>query len=63
MILISDLSNSYIKEVSVSETAAVVGGFFDFDSYNLKVSAVDITQVNAASTFSNNVVGTVITNQ
>ncbi len=63
MILISDLSTSKIQEVTTSETALVVGGLFDFDSYNAKISAVDITQANLFSFGSFNAVGTVVTNQ
>jgi hypothetical protein len=63
MIVISDLSRSYVKEVAAPEALAIVGGAFDIDSYNFKFSAVDITQANIASAFSNNIVGTVVTNQ
>ncbi len=63
MIVISDLTRSYTKEVTAAETLNVVGGAFDIDSYNLKISAVDITQANVGSAFSYNVVGAVVTNQ
>jgi hypothetical protein len=63
MIYISDLSESYIKEVDTSERALVIGGAFDFDSYNVKISDVDISQVNANSIFSFNSVGSVNTFQ
>ncbi len=63
MIIISDLSRSYIKEVATLEAMNVVGGFYDFDSYNFKSSDVDITQLNIASIASYNIVGSVNTSQ
>ncbi len=61
MIIISDLSS--IKKLAASETALVVGGVFDFDSFNIKLSDVDITQANVNSAFSFNAVGSVNTFQ
>jgi hypothetical protein len=63
MIVISNLSPSYITEVSAADTTAVVGGAFDINSYNFKLSDVDITQLNIASAFSANAVGSVNTYQ
>lgn len=61
MIAISDLS--VIKEVTNAEATSIVGGAFDINSFNLKISAVDITQSNAFSAFSFNAVGSVSTFQ
>jgi hypothetical protein len=64
MIVISDLSRSYVKEVAATETLTIVGGVFDiYDSFNGKYSDVDITQINAYSAFSSNYVGSVNTYQ
>jgi hypothetical protein len=63
MIAISNLSANYIKEITTAEATAVVGGLGDFDSYNAKISAVDIKQLNLASFATTNFVGAVITNQ
>ncbi len=68
MIVISNLSQSYITEVTVDETSAVVGGYYyggyygyGYSSYNS--SDVDITQLNLGSFASSNYVGSVNVNQ
>jgi hypothetical protein len=63
MIVISNLSSSYITEVTAAETTAVIGGAFDVNSYNFKLSDVDIAQLNLASFASTNIVGSVNTYQ
>lgn len=61
--IISDLSPSYVMEVTTSEALTVVGGALDVNSYNFKLSDVNITQLNLASVASYNVVGSVNTFQ
>ncbi len=63
MIAISDLSTSYIQKVTTAETASVVGGFFNVDSYNTEISSVSIGQLNLASFATYNAVGSVNTFQ
>jgi hypothetical protein len=62
MIVISNLSPSYITEVNAAETSAVIGGYYygygyGYSSYNS--SDVSITQLNLASFASDNYVGSV----
>ncbi len=67
MIVISNLSQSYITEVTAAETSAVVGGYYGgyygygYSSYNS--SNVDITQLNLGSFASSNYVGSVNVSQ
>jgi hypothetical protein len=64
MIVISDLSRNYVKEVAAAETLTIVGGFYDIDdSFNYKSSYVDIKQLNLGSFASSNYVGSVNTYQ
>jgi hypothetical protein len=68
MIVISNLSPSYITEVAAAETSAVIGGYYygygygyGYSSYNS--SDIDITQLNLGSFASSNYVGSVNVNQ
>jgi hypothetical protein len=65
MIVISNLSQSYITEVTAAETSAVIGGYYYGYGYGYSsnYSTVDIDQVNAFSSFSSNGIGSVNVNQ
>ncbi len=68
MIVISNLSQSYITEVTVAETSAVLGGYYGGYygygyGYSSNYSNIDIEQVNAFSSFSSNGIGSVNVNQ
>jgi hypothetical protein len=57
MIVISNLSESYIQEVATPEMTAVIGGFgggrFFSPSFKVKVAEVNLTQVAIGGAFSN----------
>jgi hypothetical protein len=67
MIVISNLSQSYITEVTAAETSAVIGGYYGYYGYGYgyssNYSTVDIEQTNAFSSFSSNGIGSVNVNQ
>jgi hypothetical protein len=63
MIYISDLSTSYLNEITIPETTSVVGGLGIVGSFNIKISDVDIVQFNIESFYSQNIVGSVNTFQ
>ncbi len=66
MIVISNLSQSHITEVTVAETSAVLGGYYGGYygyGYSSNYSNIDIEQVNAFSSFSSNEIGSVNVNQ
>jgi hypothetical protein len=62
MIVISNLSPSYITEVNAAETSAVIGGYYGYYGYgysSYNSSDIDIKQLNLGSFASSNYVGSV----
>jgi hypothetical protein len=53
MIIISDLNDSYIQEITPAETPAIFGGKSDFFP-DINIAIISVVQINALTNYTNN---------